>query len=293
MRIRAVACPLLAASTVLTGCGGKGGGGGGQKQASTPPAPVTTSTSATPRAPLQRLRLTAFVVHSRLVGESLEQVVLKPEGGSKRPLLVLLPGAGAPPAMYLSKELFRGLQGMRGRAPVVVMANGAGFSWFHDRVGGKWGSYVLHEVIPQAARRFNADPGRVAIGGISMGGFGALDIARLAPRRFCAVGGHSPALFRSFLEAPRFAFDNQRDYDRHDVFSAARKSGRPYGSARVWIDVGKADSLVPAATADAALLRARGTDVKLHLWPGGHTASYWRAHMRAYLRFYADALARC
>ena len=40
-----------------------------------------------------------------------------------------------------------------------------------------------------------ADPDRVAIGGISMGGFGAFDIARLHPGAFCAVGGHSPAIW--------------------------------------------------------------------------------------------------
>jgi S-formylglutathione hydrolase FrmB len=35
----------------------------------------------------------------------------------------------------------------------------------------------------------------VAIGGISMGGFGAYAIARLDPGRFCAVGGQSAALY--------------------------------------------------------------------------------------------------
>jgi S-formylglutathione hydrolase FrmB len=49
-------------------------------------------------------------------------------------------------------------------------------------------------VIPQVTRRFGTDRRRVAIGGISMGGFGAYDLARLNPGRFCAVGGHSPAL---------------------------------------------------------------------------------------------------
>jgi hypothetical protein len=30
-------------------------------------------------------------------------------------------------------------------------------------------------------------------------------------------------------------------------------------------------------------------DAQLHVWPGGHTGSYWRAHMAQYFRFYADA----
>ena len=38
------------------------------------------------------------------------------------------------------------------------------------RRSGDWARYVLDEVIPAAVKRFGADPDRVAIGGISMGG---------------------------------------------------------------------------------------------------------------------------
>jgi hypothetical protein len=48
---------------------------------------------------------------------------------------------------------------------------------------GAWGAYVLREAIPAALKRTGADPQRVAIG-ISMGGFGALDLARISPGRF-------------------------------------------------------------------------------------------------------------
>jgi S-formylglutathione hydrolase FrmB len=57
---------------------------------------------------------------------------------------------------------------------------------------------VLDEVIPKALTVLHADPRRVAIGGISMGGFGAYDLARLDPGRFCAVGGHSAAIWPAF-----------------------------------------------------------------------------------------------
>ena len=42
-----------------------------------------------------------------------------------------------------------------------------------------------------------------------------------------------------------------------------------------------------------AFLRRHGARVTYHLWPGGHTNSYWREHVRAYLRFYADAFRSC
>jgi S-formylglutathione hydrolase FrmB len=76
---------------------------------------------------------------------------------------------------------------------VVAFPDGAEDKYWHDRDSGAWGTYVLDEVIPQVAERLHTDD-RVAIGGISMGGFGAYDLAQQSPRRFCAVGGHSPAL---------------------------------------------------------------------------------------------------
>lgn len=112
------------------------------------------------------------------------------------------------------------------------------------------GSYILDEVIPQAAERYGADAKRVAIGGISMGGFGALHLGRIAPDRFCAVGGHSPALWRLHYEAPRAAFDDAADFARHDLLSLV-PNGRaaPYGRAPLWIDVGRQDPFLGTATA--------------------------------------------
>src|SRR6185437_613719 len=88
------------------------------------------------------------------------------------------------------------------------------------------------------------------IGGISMGGFGALDLARLAPRRFCAVGGHSAAPWRSGGETPVGAFDDAGDFARYDVVGIARRHPRLFENARVWLDVGTDD---PFRSADAEL----------------------------------------
>jgi len=54
-----------------------------------------------------------------------------------------------------------------------------------------------------------------------MGGFGALDLARLAPSRFCAVGAHSAALWFSGGETPAGAFDDAADFERHDLIRFA------------------------------------------------------------------------
>jgi S-formylglutathione hydrolase FrmB len=226
-------------------------------------------------------------VESRLLERTVEHVVVDP-GGAGRPLLVLLHGRGWDPDDVWTLGLREELERLGRRAPAVVVVDGGDSSYYHDRRDGAWGGHVVREAIPAAVHALEADGSRVAIGGFSMGGFGALDLARLQPRRFCAAGGHSPALWRTGGETPAGAFDDAEDFARHDLF------GGPFGGdAAVWIDVGRADPFLEAATAYAARLRAHGRSVELRVWPGGHDREYWKAHLRDYLGFYARALARC
>jgi len=233
-------------------------------------------------------KLTNFVVQSKLMGRQMYEVLATPAGGGKgRPLLVFLHGYGAAPSDMADPAFMSALGKLGKRAPVVVFPEGDTGYW-HDRAGQPWGSYVLHEVIPAALRRSGADPNRVAIGGISMGGFGALDLGRLASGRFCAVGGHSPGLFfRYSVDQLDGTFDGPRDFARHDLIRLARDRS-PY-RAPVWIDVGTSDYLRPAATALARELKDDGADVTFHVWSGSHNGQYWDAHFARYLQFYADS----
>lgn len=233
-----------------------------------------------------------YVLQSTLARRSLTELAIVPPGGGRRNLLVLLHGRGSSPAGLLSAQLFRGLARLGRRAPVVVLLDGGDHSYFHDRLDGAWGSYVLVEAIPDAIRRFHTSS-RVAIGGVSMGGFGALDLARVDPSRFCAVGGHSAALWARGADTPAGAFDDAADFARHDVLRYARTAAAPYRGLRVWLDVGASDPFRTADSTLAATLRRRGARVTFHLWPGNHSPSYWNRHMAQYLRFYASALAGC
>ena len=230
------------------------------------------------------VRIERVTLHSRLVDRDLHELLLRPQGaGGHRPLLVLLHGRGSSPSAFLQQGLAPALRALGSRAPDVLVADGGDHSYWHDRRDRRWGTSLLREAIPAAVARLHADGTRVAIGGESMGGFGALDLARLHPRRFCAVGGHSAALWRSGGETAAGAFDDAADFARHDVVD----SPFPFHGS-VWLDVGAAD---PFHAADTAFARAHG--LRLHVWPGGHDGGYWARHLRAYLRFYAQALRSC
>ena len=232
-------------------------------------------------------KVTNFQLKSKLMGRQMSDVLLTPAEGAKgRSLLVFLHGYGGSPSGTVDPAFLNALQQLGDRAPVVFLPEGD-LGWWHDRDEGPWGAYVLREAIPAVLERTGADPHRVAIGGISMGGFGALDLGRIEPKRFCAVGGHSPAVLVSESQDISNAFDSNTDFEHHDLLRLARKRS-PY-DAPVWIDVGNQDQLRPAAAGLARELKTDGADVTFHVWPGNHDGEYWDAHFAEYLRFYADA----
>jgi len=238
-------------------------------------------------------RIVRFTINSRLVHKSLPVTAVIPGGPSSqpRPLLIFLHGRGDDQKSNLTDAMLTALARLGPRAPDIVFPYGGADSYWHDRAGGAWGSYVVREVIPQALSRLRADPMRIAIGGISMGGFGALDIARRNHPRFCAVGAHSAALWLNAGQTAPGAFDDAQDFARHDVIAAARAAD-PYGATPVWIDVGTQD---PFRSADATLaraLQARRHAVEFHVSPGSHNHDYWQRNWGNYLRFYANRCHR-
>lgn len=176
---------------------------------------------------------------------------------------------------------------------MIAFPDGETDSYWHDRDSGGWGSYVTDEVIPEVTKQFATDRNRVAIGGISMGGFGAFDAALSNPGRFCAVGGHSPALWQTGGETAAGAFDDAEDFKQNDVIEAAGSASRPFRGEPVWLDGGFADPFSPGIDAMAKALQSTGADVTVQHWPGGHEAAYWDRHWDEYLAFYARALAAC
>jgi enterochelin esterase-like enzyme len=239
-------------------------------------------------------RVLHFTLHSSAVHETLTETVVVPPGssGAGRPLLVFLHGKGVNQP-GLGGSMFATLEKLGSRAPDIVFPTGGEDSYWHNRAAGNWGNYVYDEVLPKAIAFLHADGRRVAIGGISMGGFGAYDVARLHPHRFCAVGGHSAALWLEPGETAEGAFDDEEDFERNNVVGAAVKSSNPYRGAKLWLDVGSEDPFRSADTTFVEVLRAKGRAVDFHVWPGGHEDSYWERHWGSYLDFYAGALHSC
>jgi S-formylglutathione hydrolase FrmB len=212
-------------------------------------------------------------LRSKLLHRDLHEAALVPSDPKGRPLLVLLHGRSGHASTWMDAPMPSVMAKLGARAPIVVGIDGEAHSYYHDRRDGPWERSVMEEVIPDAVRRYGADPASIAIGGHSMGGFGAIDIAEHHPTAFCAVGGHEPA-----------------DFFRNDLIGQAG-GAHPFGTARVWIDWGDQDSFISGDRALVARIRAGGTKVVTHTWPGTHSMAYVRRHMTATMAFYAAALS--
>jgi S-formylglutathione hydrolase FrmB len=221
-------------------------------------------------------RLVHFTLHSQLARRDLHEILVVPRHHG-RWLLVLLHGYhSSPSAQFLSQPFFDTLEALGPRAPEVLLLDGGADSYWHDRADGRWGSMIRREAIPAGLARTHAR--RVAIGGISMGGYGALLLAS-RDHRFCAVGAQSPALWLNAGETAPGAFDDAADYERNDVF--ALRPPQP-----LWIDLGASDPFH-----DATLAYARRAGVRAHSKPGGHDNALWDAFTPQFLRFFAHACA--
>ena len=222
------------------------------------------------------------------------KVVVPPRAPPKdRSLVVFLHGRAEDERSYLIEPMFEGLAELRGRAPVMAFPFGGQSSYWHNRESGRWADYVLDELIPRMIDRFDVDPDRIAIGGISMGGFGAYNLARLDPGAFCAVAGHSPALWETAGETADGAFDDADDFAANDVISIAADNPSAYADTRLWIDAGESDPFLPGDEALEEALRRNGTPPIVKRSPGEHDSDYWNDNWDQYLRFYANALRGC
>jgi S-formylglutathione hydrolase FrmB len=225
----------------------------------------------------------ALEVRSEAVGRTLRAQVLDPSRApDDAPLLVLLHGQGSSPDAMLLPELVAELMRLGDRAPVVLAPDGDESSYWHDRASGGWGRMVVDEAIPAAAKRFGADLERVAIAGLSMGGFGALHLAERHPERFCSVGAHSPAIFpRLPRRGSPFegAFDGPADFERQDLIERAARL--PAGT---WVDIGDDDPFAPAVRRMVRRMR----EPRYREWDGGHDFTYWLERTREWLRFHVE-----
>ncbi|MDF9750586.1 alpha/beta hydrolase-fold protein [Arthrobacter sp. ES3-54] len=251
-----------------------------------------TSGQAAPPAPPIAMRSGSFTSRFRPqepTGWSLA-VPGSSGGGPSGPLPValFLHGTGADHRMVFD-ELDAGgvLAGhvARGGTPFAIAAIDGGETWWHRRESGTdTQSMLVEEFVPLLARQ-GLDTGRLAVFGLSMGGFGALLLAsqhRVPGLR--AVAAMSPAVWSLYDAGRSDNFDSAADFAANDIFAL-----RPELEALPKrIDCGTADNLlfsVQDYVKDLPGAHEGGFQA------GGHDSGYWRSILPDVLTFLGKSLA--
>jgi enterochelin esterase-like enzyme len=237
--------------------------------------------------------------HARLWSDALDReldywLYLPPNYRSERdrryPVLYMLHGLYGNSAAWKDHGLFNHADNLirsQQIAPLIIVApQGDNGYWMNHADGGpRWADYVVSDLVPHIDRTYRTLPEsrHRAIGGLSMGGHGAIQLALNHPGVWGAVGGHS-AVFRSAEQAFPF-FGAGESYQRRDPVSLVGDLGVPVTFA-LWLDMGADDSWAPRTIAFHELLEARGVSHAWMIESGGHDGSYWATHVPAYLRWY-------
>lgn len=182
----------------------------------------------------------------------------------------------------------------------VVMPSGDN-AFYVDQPGANnyYGEFVGKELVELTRKMFPLSRKRedTFIGGLSMGGYGAMRNGLKYWENFGSIVALSGALLvedvaKRTNDDPFFL--NRRDYaeacfgdlskildsDKNPKYLVRqlKKEGRPI--PRIYMACGDADSLLPANQDMAAFLKEQGADVTFEVGPGAHEWDFWDTYIR-------------
>jgi enterochelin esterase-like enzyme len=263
------------------------------------PVPSIRGTPVPASEPLQGTLLDDRLL-SPIIGDSFPYRVYLPPGyqssAQKRyPVLYMLHGAGGNYTewtdSFLPEQADRLMVAHEIPPMIVVMPDDGGQTyWANWSEGGpRWADYLTEDIVSTIDQRYRtpATAQSRAIGGLSMGGLGALNLAFQHPDIFGVVGAHSPSV-RLEPDPTLWFLQGQTFWDNDPVWLAQNRPG--LDSLTIWLDAGDEDIWLPNIEAVHAALVDEGLHPIWHVFPGPHEAEYWIEHVPDYLRFYGGAL---
>lgn len=240
----------------------------------TPDGPRPSTTKACPD--VERGSVTTHHLRSAATHRTERYRIYQPPGtgaDDRLRVLVLLHGAQADETQWLDVGITSAADCMGGRGErnntLIVLVDGSTVERDRGADPAPIERLVVDEILPAVRKQYPNALGRngTGIGGISLGGGWAIEIAAHHPDLFGAAGGHSPALGRLSAD---------------EILSLARHN------TRLWTDVGTSDALRPRVDDQSERMRRAHVGVMSMHWDGQHDRRYWSQHTEDYLRFYAE-----
>jgi putative tributyrin esterase len=248
---------------------------------------------------------------SDLLGKQTTAQVLLPETGKGPfPVFYLLHGLSDDSTQWLRRSRLEWY--VRDLPLIVVMPDGYRSFYTKHPDGPDFAKHIGEELPSFIERHYRARPERAAraIGGLSMGGYGALRIGLGHADRFCSVNSHSGAVGwgdfdhkpgagappslngrgPEFLrELARIFGDDPRGTE-HDLALLARRALAAGNLPELLLDCGTEDFLLQDNRAFRDELTAAKVPHLYREFPGAHTWDYWDLHIQDALVFHARNL---
>jgi putative tributyrin esterase len=252
---------------------------------------------------------------SKLIGQVLPYNALLPvgyaESNKRYPVLYLLHGLFG---RYDDLVTRTNLAEYGAHYDVIIIMPEGHDSWYTDSAAvatDKYESYFIRELISDVDARFRTIKDRRArgVGGLSMGGYGALKYGLKHPEQFAFAASLSGALDAALRtdDNPGFAWDIIRPSinavfgprssqtrtanDLHQIargLSASQIALLPY----LYFDCGLADGFLATNRELADILLSKKIPHQYRQLPGGHDWGYWDQQVREVLRLYAHLMTR-
>ena len=156
----------------------------------------------------------------------------------------------------------------------------------------RYEDYIVNDLIADVETRFPVASGQEkrAVVGVSMGGFGAVNLALRHPNLFAFVGGLSSAID---VPSRPFSFHRIGQWRHHEsIFgpwgSSTRRDNDPFVLAHFadpakvpyfFLTCGDREGLLPANRRFTKLLQERGFHYEFHVVSGGHDWNQWNARL--------------
>jgi S-formylglutathione hydrolase FrmB len=251
-------------------------------------APAGPSRAGPPSVEMSSGSFVSTFVQTAPTNWSIAAPVIPGSSGVRYPVALFLHGLGGNNQGIfgaLAAQTFLQDHLAAGGTPFAIASVDGGDWWWHRRANGNDPqAMLLSEFLPLLQSR-GLDAGRIALLGLSMGGFGALLLASQGTiPGLRAVAAMSPAVWSRYGVGIEGAFDSPADFAAHDVFGLRPK----LESLPKRIDCGIDDDLYPTVKDYTSGLP--GT-VEGGFRPGGHDDAYWRSILPEVVAFLGRNLA--
>lgn len=245
-----------------------------------------------------------------LLKQTTMQVLLPRVGRPPWPVFYLLHGLSDDSTVWLRQTRLEWY--VRELPLMVVLPDGYRGFYTKNEAGPDFAKHIGRELVDFVDRTFQtkAERGGRAIGGLSMGGYGALRVGLGWPDRFCSINSHSGALGRTNADfsdeavaagrhadkAPAFLAELRRVFGErplgtgHDILELARKAQAKGILPHLLLDCGREDFLLEDSREYHRALKEAAIPHEYHEHAGAHDWDYWDRYIQDALKWHCRHL---